>query len=145
MGGDARGGAAAHDDGRAGSPADEEYLSTFAGVYLEDSYFLGITAEGCDLRLKFLFALTSEHPHYAPPAPGEAHWFSEGSILLARPRIVAWEPGAQRVMRDPDGSYDFGSAEIYRRGPSRFRFVTEWFEATVDVDAIRLDLADRAA
>ena len=48
----------------------DNYLPEFAGAYLEDSYFLGLVAEGGSLRLKFLFALTTDHPDYAPPKAG---------------------------------------------------------------------------
>ena len=121
---------------------DNEYLSEFAGTYLEDSYFLGAHAEGGNLRLKFLFALTTDHPDYAPANPGEAHCYREGSIVLEQPSIVDWQPGKPTVTRDLDGTLDFGSIELHRLGPSRFRFVTEWFDATVDAELPRIELND---
>lgn len=48
-----------------------EYLPEFEGAYLEDSYFLGVVAEGVDLRFRCLFALTLDHAEYAPP-PSQA-------------------------------------------------------------------------
>jgi len=121
---------------------DNGYLREFAGTYLEDSYFLGALAEGADLRLKFLFALTSDHADYAPPGPGEAHCYREGSILLERPSVVDWRPGRPAISRDPDGTFDFGSIEFHRLGPSRFRFVTEWFDATLDAELPCVELID---
>jgi hypothetical protein len=120
---------------------DEVYLPEFAGTYLEDSYFLGLIAEGGNLRLKLLFALTTDHADYAPPKPGEQHCYREGSIVLEQPSIVDWRPGKPVVTRDPDGTFDFGSIELYRRGPSRFRFVTEWFDATMETDDMSLQLS----
>jgi hypothetical protein len=117
------------------------YLPDFGGAYLEDSYFLGVVAEGGDLRLKVLFALTTDHPDYAPPLPGEAHCYREGSVVLPRPSIVEWLPGKPNVTRDLDGTLDFGSIELHRLAPSRFRIITEWFDATVEVADLRLDLA----
>ena len=54
---------------------NSRYLTEYEGTYLEDSYFLGILAEGPNLRLRFLFALTNEHPQYASPPEGEAHCY----------------------------------------------------------------------
>lgn len=121
---------------------DEEYLPEFAGTYLENSYFLGAIAEGGNLRLKFLFALTTDHADYAPPSQGEQHCYREGSIVIEQPSIVDWRPGKPAVTKDPDGTFDFGSIQLYRRGPGRFRFVTEWFDATFEAEQLRLQLSD---
>lgn len=121
---------------------DEEYLPEFAGTYLEDSYFLGAVAEGGNLRLKLLFALGTDHAEYAPPKPGEQHCYREGSIVIEQPSIVDWRPGKPAVAKDPDGTFDFGSIELYRRGPGRFRFVTQWFDATLETEQLRLQLSD---
>ena len=123
---------------------DNEYLPEFAGTYLEDSYFLGMVAEGGDLRLKFLFALTTDHADYAPPKPGEQHCYREGSIVLEQPSIVEWRPGKPTIMRDLDGTFDFGSIELYRFGPSRFRFVTEWFDAIVETGCVSIELSNES-
>ena len=120
---------------------ESEYLPEFGGAYLEDSYFLGVVAEGGDLRLKVLFALTTDHPNYAAPATGEAHCYCEGSIALEKPSIIKWLPDKPNVTRDQDGTLDFGSIELHRLTPNQFRIVTGWFDATVEVTHIRLDLA----
>ena len=108
---------------------DFEYLPKFHGAYLEDSYFLGMMAEGRDLRLKLLLALTVEHPDYTTPIEGEQHCYREGSILFRQPSEIELVPGKMTVLKDLDGSFDFGSIEVYRYGLERFRLVTEWFEA----------------
>lgn len=118
-----------------------EYLPEFGGAYLEDSYFLGVVAEGGDLCMEVLFALTIDHPDYAPPPPGEAHCYRRGSIVLRQPSIVEWLSGKPRVTRDLDGTLDFGSIELHRLAPRRFRVITELFDATVEVAHICLDLA----
>ena len=119
----------------------EEYLPEFAGTYLEDSYFLGAVAESGNLRLFCLFALTTDHADYAQPRPGEQHCYREGSIVIERPSIINWRPGKPSMTRDLDGSLDFGSIELYRYGPSGFRVVTEWFDATFEVANLRLQLS----
>jgi hypothetical protein len=119
---------------------ETEYLPEFQGAYLEDSYFLGMTAEGCDLRLKMLFALTMDHPDYRQPKAGERRCYREGSILFERPTVIEIRVGRATVIADPDGSLDFGSIELYRQGASRFHVVTEWFEATLATEQATLQL-----
>ncbi|MEP9388972.1 hypothetical protein [Mesorhizobium sp. KR9-304] len=120
----------------------DEHLPEFAGTYLEDSYFLGVVADGDNLQLKFLFALTIDHADYAPPRPGEAHCYREGNIVLERPSILEWRAGKPNITQDLDGTLDFGSIELYRSSPSRFRIVTEWFDATVETERVLLALSD---
>jgi hypothetical protein len=120
----------------------DNYLPEFAGAYLEDSYFLSVVAEGGNLRLKFLFALTIDHPDYSAPKPNEAHCYREGSIVLEQPSIIDWRAGRQTITRDLDGSLDFGSIELYQIGSNRFRFTTEWFDATVETALVSLELSD---
>jgi hypothetical protein len=115
-----------------------DYLAEFEGAYLEDSYLIGIVAEGRNLRLKMLLALTADHAAYAPPVPGEAHCFREGSILIERPKVIEWHPGKPMLSRDAEDTLDLGSLEIYRRGPTLFRFRTDWFDATVDAPQVSL-------
>jgi hypothetical protein len=121
---------------------DDEYLPELGGAYLEDSYFLGLVAEGKNLRLNCLLALTAQHSGYAPPRPGEQHCYREGSIVLEDPLIVEWRSGKPTITRDSDGTFDFGSIELYRRGPGHFRFVTQWFDATVEAKQLSLQLSE---
>lgn len=121
---------------------DNEYQPEFAGTYLEDSYFLGAVAVGADLRLKFLFALTLDHADYAAPKLGEQHCYREGSIVLEQPSIIEWHAGKPAITRDLDGTLDFGSVELYRSGPNRFRFVTEWFDAIFETRRLAVELSD---
>ena len=121
---------------------EEEYLPEFQGAYLEDSYFLGMVVEGCDFRLKTLFALTVDHPSFEPPKTDEQHCYREGSILVQRPTSIEVRPTIKpTILTDPDGSLDLGSLELYRRGPGRFHVKTEWFEITFAAEQVSLQLA----
>ena len=117
-----------------------DYLAEFEGAYLEGSYLMGVIAEGQNLRLKMLFALTIDHAAYAPPVPGEAHCFREGSILIEHPKIIEWHSGKPTLSRDAGGALDFGMLQLFRRGPTVFRFLTEWFDTTVDAPQVSLIL-----
>ncbi|WP_269713279.1 hypothetical protein [Caulobacter sp. NIBR2454] len=117
-----------------------EYLPEFQGAYLEDSYFLGLIAEGASLRMKFLFALTTDHPEYSPPRQGEAHYYREGSLLAENPSVVKWKPGRPMIVKDLAGPFDFGGIELYRLGHTRYQVITDWFDAIFEVDDLRLHL-----
>ena len=106
------------------------YLPEFQGAYLEDSYLLGVLAEGCDRRLKMLFALTTDHPAYEKPTAGEAHCYREGYILIRRPASIDMQPGQPTILTDIDGSLDFGGIELHQQSAGAFRVVTEWFRAS---------------
>jgi hypothetical protein len=121
---------------------DYEYLPELGGTYLEDSYFLGAVVEGGNLRLKLLFALTSDHANYAPPKPGEQHCYREGNIVLEQPSIVEWRAGKPTITQDLDGTLDFGSIQLYRSGPRHFRVITEWFDAVVETARVCVELSD---
>lgn len=115
-----------------------DYLAEFEGTYLEDSYLVGIVAEGQDLRLLMLFALTLEHAAYAAPLPDEAHCFRKGYILIEQPEFIEWHPGTPKLSCDAEGTLDLGSLELYRQGADLFRFHTEWFNTTVDARQVSL-------
>lgn len=121
---------------------DAKYLLEFEGAYLEDSYFLGLVAEGGNLRFKFLFALTVDHPEYTRPDPGEQHCYRDGSVVVEQASIVDWQPGKPIIARDLNGTFDLGSIELYRSGPKRLRLLTEWFDATVEAEQISLELSE---
>ena len=108
------------------------YFREFDGAYLEDSYFLGITADGANLRLKLALALTTDHPDYAPPLPGEAHCYRVGSLVVERPQIIALVPAKTlSVLTDPDGEIDFGDICLSCSEPDRWHIETEWFNAVL--------------
>lgn len=121
---------------------DAEYLPEFLGTYLEDSSFMGMVCEGTDLHIQVLFALTTDHPEYAPSISGEQHCYRSGKLVLANPSAIAIKPvrGA-RVLRDRDGALDLGSIELHRISTGAILLVTEWFELTATVTSIDVRLS----
>ena len=117
-----------------------EYLPEFENVCLEDSYFLGLVSEGANLRFRCLFALTVDHAAYAAPVADEQHCYREGSILIEQASMRDWKPGKPTITQDLDGSFDLGSIELYRISPTSLRVVTEWFDASVEMRRICIEL-----
>jgi hypothetical protein len=111
-----------------------DYTPELQGVYLEDSYLLGFRCEGPDIHLDALFAVTLDHPEYRPPSAGEQHCYGRGALVLREPVVGELKIGSKpTVLRDPDGTLDLGSIELYRQGPDAIRVVTDWFELTAEV------------
>lgn len=82
----------------------------FPGLYLEDSYLLGIVVRGNELRLHALFALTGDHPAYVPPMAGEQHCYREGELQWEDVTIISSHGLPHPVVSaDPDGTLDLGS------------------------------------
>ncbi len=109
------------------------------GLYLEDSYFLGIFVSGATVSIRVLFALTMDHEAYARPAPGEHHCYREGEIALTGVRVTEWSTGKPMLLRDPDGSFDLGSIEISHR-EGQYRITTEWFDLFCGSDSFVVTL-----
>ena len=120
---------------------DADYLPEFGGTYLEDSYFMGMVCDGSDLHLEVLFALTTDHPQYAPPRPGEQHCYRRGQLLLSGPSAIKAKPQhIPSIMTDPDGRLDLGSIELHRTPSGAIIIVTEWFELTAKVTSLTIQL-----
>jgi hypothetical protein len=122
---------------------DTKYLPEFDGAYLEDSYFMGIVCEGLDLHLEVLFALTLDHPEYAPPKKGEQHCYRRGRLVLGRPSVLTLKPArGLSILSDPDGTLDLGSIELYRTASGAIVIMTEWFELTAEVTSLAVSLVN---
>jgi hypothetical protein len=52
------------------------------GVYLEDSFVLGIGETSNQLVFDLDAVLTPSHPSYAPPHPGEQYCYRRGELLF---------------------------------------------------------------
>lgn len=121
------------------------YLAEFQAAYLEDSYFLGIMAEGCDLRIKMLLALAAHHPDYAEPLEGEQHCYRSGSILFERPVNIELRAKRPAILKDPNGTLDFGGFEMHRTNANQYLVETEWFEARLEAERVKVHLSRNAS
>jgi hypothetical protein len=116
-----------------------DQLRALDHLYLEDSYLLGMIADGGHLRFRILFALTGDHPSYRPPLPKEQHCYRRGDVIADNVTILSQRSGARpHITSDPDGSLDFGSVEFQRKDGSYF-FVSEWLELEFTAMSVRVE------
>jgi hypothetical protein len=113
--------------------------TALSGLYLEDSYFLGLLVSGTTFRVRGLFALTQDHEAYSPPTSGEQHCYREGEIALAGVQVTEWAAGKPALLSDPDGSMDLGSLGIGER-EGHYQISTEWFDMICRADSLRVTL-----
>lgn len=103
-------------------------LENDPGVYLEDSYLLGVGVTGRKLSLTVLFAITSDNPIYTSPDPSERHCYRTGTVEWQDVSIL-YSKGIPVVLAttDPDGSLDLGSV-TYSNIDGIDHVVADWFE-----------------
>lgn len=57
------------------------------GVYLEDSFVLGISEIAGELSFKLEAVLTPQHPNYHEPLPGTQYCYADGELLFRTLRV----------------------------------------------------------
>lgn len=110
-----------------------KYFPTIDGVYLEDSYLLGVVAAGCDIHLPMLLAVLPEHPSYTGVGVGEQHCYLSGHMVLFRPLSFEWKAEIGPISRDSDGSLDFGSIELHQLGSAEYRVESKLFQVKATI------------
>jgi hypothetical protein len=83
-----------------------------AGVYLEDSYVLGISESSDQLVFHLDAVLTPEHAAYHPPRPGEQYCYQNGSLVFPGVTGVAWLRRNSSHYTDASGEGDLGNIDI---------------------------------
>ena len=118
---------------------DSTYHSEFHGAYLEDSFPIEIAASSSGLALKMVFALTTDHPDYHAPKPGEAHCYRDGNILIRHPIQITTRSGRPTFQLDLDGAADLGEIQLHQYQDTSFLLLTDWFEARFSAEQIHVD------
>lgn len=114
---------------------------TMQGLYLEDSYLLGIAVSGGELRLSVLFALAGDHPAYVSPKPDEQHCYREGEIRWDQVRVVhSRSLPSVFATADPDGTLDLGSI-WYTESEGVHHVEADWFDLRFTAGSMKVVLA----
>jgi hypothetical protein len=83
-------------------------LPELAEAVLEESYVLGITAQPGAMTFDVEFALTKDHPSYAPPPRSETECFRRGTLRFVSVEHLVWEGQGAAPAVDASGEVDFG-------------------------------------
>lgn len=96
------------------------------GILFEDSYVLSISAEPYKVVFAMDFVLTSEHPSYCPPRPGERACFRKGKIEIGKFRRLLWDASGYSPSTDAEGELDFGSLDEIVKIDDVWRLSGDW-------------------
>jgi hypothetical protein len=82
------------------------------GVYLEDSYVLGISESSDQLVFHLDAVLTPDHPAYHSPRPGERYCYANGCLVFPGVTGVVWLRRNSSRYTDASGQDDLGNIDI---------------------------------
>jgi hypothetical protein len=126
-----------------------DYHETFddlAGIYLEDSWVLGIE-ESC-IALVFLLdaVLTPDHRAYQPPKPGEQQCWRRAKLHITSDSAIYFRRATAPPAVDASGEPDHGHIDSFRAVRDEQRLVWElagdWGEALVREPHVRVEFEE---
>jgi hypothetical protein len=100
---------------------DYKSFPGLAGVYLEDSYVLGISESSEQVVFRLDAVLTPAHPAYHSPRPGEQYCYANGCRVFPDVTRVVWLSRNSGHFTDASGQEDLGNIDILRVGGRRLR------------------------
>ena len=118
-------------------------IPTLAEIVLEESFVLGVKAEPGAVSLDMEFALTPQHPAYAPPSSSETECFRRGTLQLVNVSRLAWTDQGQRPAIDATGERDWGHVDSFEWDESRFVLAGEFGSLDADAESVRAALTER--
>ncbi len=115
-------------------------LPQLAGIYLEDSFVLGLQEVDDVLAFEMEFVLTPEHPDYRPAQPNQQHCYARGELRFVRPRMVDWIRRTLCTSTDATGEVDFGAIDALTLEAGRYRLEGDWGEVQLNADTVEVRL-----
>jgi hypothetical protein len=105
---------------------DYKSFPGLAGVYLEDSYVLGISESLGQIVFHLDAVLTPEHSAYHSPRPGEQYCYEKGNLVFPDVTRVEWLRRSSSHYTDASGEEDLGNIDILRVDDDAFVAEGDW-------------------
>jgi hypothetical protein len=105
---------------------DYNVFPGLAGVFLEDSYVLGISESSEQVVFHLDADLTPEHPAYHPPRPGEHYCYANGRLAFPDVTRVIWLSRSSSHYTDASGAKDLGNIDILTVDGDAFFAEGDW-------------------
>jgi hypothetical protein len=105
---------------------DYSTLPALAGVYLENSYVLGIVETPRQIVFRLDAVLTPESPAYHPPRTGEHYCYAAANLVFPDVAVVEWIRRTARYFTDAAGEADLGNIDILRDDGDGFIVEGDW-------------------
>jgi len=112
-----------------------------AGVFLEDSYVLGISESSEQLIFHLDAVLTPEHPAYHSPRPGDQYCYANGSLVFPDVTQVVWLKRSSSHYTDASGEEDLGNIDILRVEGDAFVAEGDWGAVRISGAQPRFELS----
>ncbi len=103
----------------------------FNGIYLEDSFVLGIVESSGELCFLVEFVLMECHPYYSRPAKDEIYCYKKGRIVFRGLRSVRWLHRYCTPFIDKNGEDDYGNIDYFTLSDKRYRLGGHWGELVI--------------
>ncbi|MFI6216269.1 hypothetical protein ACIBCD_30105 [Nocardia brasiliensis] len=97
-----------------------------AGVYLEDSYVIGIRESRSEVRFVLEAVLTPGHPCYRAPMPGEKHAYLDGELVFCDVQGVEWLDRSFQRYVDATGAEDLGNIDSLTSRDGVYSVIGDW-------------------
>jgi hypothetical protein len=110
---------------------DYESFPGLAGVFLEDSYVLGISESPEQLIFQLDAVLTPEHPAYHPPSPGERYCYADGTVVFGDTTSIEWLRRGSSHYTDASGDEDLGNIDTLTVEDHTFTVTGDWGEVRI--------------
>ena len=112
------------------------------GVFLEDSYVLGISESSDQLVFQLDAVLTPEHSAYHPPRPGEQYCYEKGRLVFPDITRVEWLKRGSKHYTDASGEEDFGNIDVLTVDGNAFVAEGDWGAVRIFGPQPRFELVD---
>jgi hypothetical protein len=111
------------------------------GVFLEDSYVLGISESEGKVAFRLDAVLTPEHAGYHPPNPGEQYCYANGDLVFPDVTGVVWEKRSSTHYTDASGEEDLGNIDILKVDGDAFAVEGDWGSVRISSAQPRFELS----
>ena len=122
-------------------PIDYKIFPGLAGVFLEDSYVLGISESSEQLVFHLDAVLTPEQSAYHSPRPGEHYCYANGSLVFPNVTRVVWLRRNSSHYTDASVEEDLGNIDILTIDGDAFVAEGDWGAVRISGAQPRFDLS----
>ena len=110
----------------------------FHGIYLEDSFVLGILESSDELCFLMEFVLMECHPNYSRPETDENYCYKKGRIVFRGLKSVRWLHRYCTPFVDKSGEEDYGNIDYFTSSDGRYSLGGHWGELIVSSSRLLL-------
>lgn len=113
----------------------------FEGIYLEDSFVLGIAENHDELIFEMEFVVLENHPSFTKPEKGESHCYVKGTLYFGKVNETLWKKRSLNTFKDADQEIDLGNIDTLFELDGRYHLEGDWGEIELVAEAPIVNLA----